>query len=141
MTQEINNSKIGVGVFVLNEKNELLLMRRGKKARTEQGSWALPGGKVDPGETAEETAVREIKEEVNLEIKIENELTTYDCTLPNENIRWVTKIFLTKVISGTPQIMEPEKCDGLDWFALDSLPSPIAKMTKPAIEQYEQKKE
>lgn len=136
MEPEFDLPKIGVGVFILNKNGELLLMRRGTQARTEQGSWALPGGKVDKNETAEEAAIRETKEEVNLPIAIERELTSYDCTLENEHIRWITKIFFARIASETPTIMEPEKCDGLGWFALDNLPSPIAKMSQPAIDYY-----
>ena len=47
-------------------KSALLLTRRSLQLRKHAGQWALPGGRMDPGETAEQTALREMAEEVNL---------------------------------------------------------------------------
>lgn len=47
------------GGYVLNDRNELLVFYR-------RGSWDMPKGKIDPGETPEEAAVREVQEETGL---------------------------------------------------------------------------
>jgi 8-oxo-dGTP pyrophosphatase MutT (NUDIX family) len=44
----------------------LLLTKRVPKLRTHSGQWALPGGRIDPGESAEAAALRELSEEVDL---------------------------------------------------------------------------
>lgn len=46
----------------------LLLTRRASTLRNHAGQWAFPGGRVDPGETAEETALREMREEIGLDL-------------------------------------------------------------------------
>lgn len=51
------------GILVINEKGEVLLQQR-----TDNGKWGLPGGSMEVGETFEQTARREVKEEVNLEV-------------------------------------------------------------------------
>jgi 8-oxo-dGTP pyrophosphatase MutT (NUDIX family) len=46
----------------------LILTRRSSKLRNHPGQWALPGGRIDSGETPEETALREMHEEVGLRL-------------------------------------------------------------------------
>jgi mutator protein MutT len=58
------NPSSAVAAFIVNDKNELLVCRRGKNPA--KGMLDLPGGFVDKGETAEQALVREIKEELNL---------------------------------------------------------------------------
>lgn len=56
--------------IIKNPKNEILLLKRHVKSRTNPHKWELPGGKVDPGEFFDKALIREIKEETNLEAKI-----------------------------------------------------------------------
>jgi len=46
----------------------LILTRRSSKLRSHPGQWALPGGRIDPGETPEQTALREMREEIGLDL-------------------------------------------------------------------------
>jgi len=55
--------------------NKILLVKR--KTVVFKGYWALPGGKVDPGETVEQSVLREIKEETGLEVKIVKKIGEY----------------------------------------------------------------
>ncbi len=57
---------VGIGVVVLRPGPEVLLIRRGKPPN--QGSWALPGGAQELGETAEAAARRELREETGLDV-------------------------------------------------------------------------
>jgi mutator protein MutT len=72
------NSSAAVAAIIVNEKNELLLTKRAFEP--DKGMLDLPGGFVDPGETAENALIREIKEELNLDIV---ELSYY-ISFPNE---------------------------------------------------------
>jgi len=51
-----------------HERPCFLITRRAAKLRKHAGQWALPGGRVDPGETAVEAALRELREEIGLEL-------------------------------------------------------------------------
>ena len=48
----------------------LILTRRSLKLRNHAGQWALPGGRIDEGETPEETALREMREEIGLHLPL-----------------------------------------------------------------------
>ena len=52
---------------LVNEKNEVLISLR-KNKKEYDGYWEYPGGKVEEGETLEQSVIREIKEELNLDI-------------------------------------------------------------------------
>ena len=58
----------GAVVVILNAKDEVLLLKRAPGDYWCTGMWGYPGGKIDPGETPEEAAVRETKEEANLDV-------------------------------------------------------------------------
>ena len=66
---------VGVGVVVWRG-DELLLIQRGKAPR--YGSWSLPGGRQKLGETVREAALREIKEETNLDVDITSLIDVVD---------------------------------------------------------------
>jgi len=74
------NSSAAVAVLLFNDKGELLLTRRAIEPHF--GKQDLPGGFIDPMETGEQAAVREIQEELGIEI---NSLQ-YFCSFPNEYI-------------------------------------------------------
>ncbi|GAO31583.1 NUDIX domain-containing protein [Geofilum rubicundum] len=69
------NAAAAVAALIVNEKGELLLTRRALDPK--KGLLDLPGGFVDPGERAEEALVREIREELNLEVLEYQFLTSF----------------------------------------------------------------
>ncbi len=60
-----NYAIAGISVFIFNEKGELLLTRQPRW----KNQWLIPGGKIEYGESIEQAIKREVKEEVNLDIK------------------------------------------------------------------------
>lgn len=66
--------KVAVGTIGAID-GKIILLKRGIEPA--YGRWVFPGGYVDRGETAEEAGIRETKEEVNLDVKIENLLDVY----------------------------------------------------------------
>jgi len=64
--------RLGTRIAVINEKNEILLSKRG-----DSGVWALPGGRVDSGEILHESAIREVREETGLDVEIERPIGLY----------------------------------------------------------------
>ncbi|KAL2904951.1 Geranyl diphosphate phosphohydrolase [Bienertia sinuspersici] len=80
-------------------------------------------------ENFEECAAREVKEETGLEIA-GTELLTVTNNLFDEGLRplhYVTIFMRSRLVNPdqVPQNLEPEKCDGWDWFEWDNLPQPL----------------
>jgi 8-oxo-dGTP diphosphatase len=129
---EENRPKVGVGVMVFKE-GKILLGKR--KSSHGAGEYSFPGGHLEHLESFEECVIRETLEEVNIEIQnIQFQfLSNVTCYAPKHYVH----IGLTaEWKSGVPQNMEPEKCEGWDWYDLDNLPSPVFHMAEQAIKVF-----
>jgi len=115
--------KVGLGAYILNEKNQVLLTKRFGSHGS--GTWCPPGGHLEFGESFFDCAKREAKEEVDLDIlEIKVVGVTNDIHF-DEQKHYVTVHVQTVRWAGVPKIMEPEKCTAIGWFDLDKLPSPL----------------
>lgn len=110
---------VGTGAVIVNEEGKILLTRRGPKARNQVGKWEAPGGRVEFGETAKQTIIREIKEELDIDIRVNFLLGFVDDIIEEEKQHWVGTTWLASIVNGEPKIMEKENCDGLGWFSVE----------------------
>lgn len=111
---------IGVAVAILRDGALLLGRRIGGHG---DGRWQTPGGKIDPGETPLEAAVRETEEETGLAIPDPLEVARQFDDFPEIGMRYETIFFAVELPFGTPENREPAKCAGWEWMALDDLPA------------------
>lgn len=130
--------RIGVGAVIFNEHSEVLLVWRNRAP--EQQTWSIPGGKVDAYETLEKAVIREIKEEVNLDITIDGLLCTAETIRPELQEHWISVLYSTKVLGGTACNLEAGGAIGqIGWFPLHKLPTPLAHFAIPALEAAKQR--
>lgn len=115
---------VGIGVFIL-KGNKILLGKR-KNAHGE-GSWSLPGGHLEFGESWEACAQRETDEETGIKIKSIKFFTASNDVFNSENKHYVTIFMIAQYESGEIMLKEPEKCECWDWFEWDgdTLPRPL----------------
>lgn len=132
MTKQSGLPRLGVGAVILDDENRILLILR--KRHPEAGTWSIPGGKVEPYETLERAVVREIKEEVDLDVEIDRLLCTAETVAPETEEHWVSILYVVRVTGGTATNREPVALGDLQWFPLDKLPENLACFTIPAIE-------
>ena len=129
--------KVGVGVIIFDEKGRLLLGHRvGKDTGGiyEPGSWCLPGGKQEYGETIEECATREVKEETNLDIFNVKVIGCHDDIQVGKH--FITIETVTNVYEGEVKVMERNKQDEWKWFYLDNLPKNLYSPSEKSIKSY-----
>jgi mutator protein MutT len=130
--------KLGCGALIINDNNQVLLIKRGSKAKSERGVWSRPGGGVEEGESPEEAVKREIKEELGIEIEILEPLDFIE-HLSDTGQHWIALGYLAKVKNGEPRIMEPEKIEEIKWFSLDEIPENLAIYTQEGIRKLKEK--
>lgn len=130
---------VGVGAFIINDNNELLLQKRAVPA--EKDHWCIPGGRLEMFETLEHAVIRETKEETDLNVKVIKLMGICDHIIQEENAHWVAMSYLCKIESGIPKIMEPDKASDMKWFNLNDLPEKLTITTKKALENYKKSSE
>ncbi len=124
--------KVGVGVMVMKDGKVLLGKRKGSHG---EAQFAWPGGHMEYMESFEDVAKREVKEETGMEIENVRFLRLYNLKeyAPKH---YVDIGLMADWKSGEPKVMEPEKCEGWDWYALDALPSPLFATVPSFVEAY-----
>ncbi len=120
---------------VIIKDNKVLLVRHGDK-----GIWKFPGGKVEFDNTTdwqnilEQTAVREAKEELGIEIEIIKPLKPMLIPRPDHSGEYALLIHFLAKFNG--EIKPGEDIDEWQWFSLDSMPDNCAPNIKPVIDEY-----
>ena len=84
-----------------------------------KGGWEFPGGKIEEGETPQEALVREIKEELNVEIEVGELLDVVEYDYPNFHLSM--DCFICKIKSGELVLNEHEAAKWLTKETLDSV--------------------
>lgn len=110
----------GCGVYIFDDDGRVLLTQRGPKARHQQYKWEAPGGAAEAGESYEEAAHREIREELGVNVSLEEVLAEFEEVIDSNDDKWEAVIFKGK-ISEIPAIQEPDKCVGFGWFTQDEI--------------------
>lgn len=121
--------RIGAGGIIYQD-GKVLLMRRINTASFDH-MWSNPGGTFDPEQdkTIEDTVVRELREELGVEVKIEKFLGKYVDRQGDAVVGEYTG-YLVTIVAGTPSIREKHKADLLGSFSPTELPEPLAPYTK-----------
>ncbi len=102
---------------VVREDGRLLLVRRGREPQ--RGRWSVPGGKLEPGETPAQAAVREVLEETGARVRAGRELGTVRIPGGAGLVYEVHEIAAT-YLGGT--LRPGDDADAVRWVAPEELP-------------------
>ncbi|MGD8414569.1 MAG: NUDIX hydrolase [Candidatus Latescibacterota bacterium] len=114
------NPAPAVGVIIV-ENNEVLLVQR--KFEPRKGGWTLPAGFVEYDEFVEDCAVRELKEETNLDVELTGLFGAYSA-MDDPRVRVVLLLYTGKRTGG--ELRAGDDAIDAGFFPIDELPEPIA---------------
>lgn len=123
----IDHIGAGIACVIHDGRGNILLMKRGPKARDERGCWDVCGGAIEFGESIDEAIRREIKEELCCEPLDIEFLTVYDAHREHEGDKthWIQLVHVVRVDPDGVDIGEPHKISEIGWFTKNKLPSPL----------------
>jgi 8-oxo-dGTP pyrophosphatase MutT (NUDIX family) len=126
----------GASVILMNDRDEILLQQR-----TDNGFWGTPGGAMEPGESLEETARREVLEETGLRAE---ELELFDVFSGKElyykyphgdEVYNVVTVYTCRKYSGE-LTAEPSEVERLRFFPLSEIPTELSPPDVPVLRKY-----
>ena len=110
--------RISVKSFIVNNKGEVLIIKRNKDDVNHPGIWEIPGGRLDLGEDPFEGLKRETKEETNIDVQVLNPLKVHHFT--RQDKQKITAItFLCRPLNNSVKLSK-EHSDYL-WIDMDNV--------------------
>jgi len=124
-----NNPVPAVDLIIEIEGKGLVLIER----RNPPPGWALPGGFVEVGETLEQAAVREAKEETCLDVELLGQFHTYSDPKRDPRMHCISTVFVARA-TGTPRAEDDAKSVAL--YPKDQLPAVLAFDHRKILEDF-----
>jgi 8-oxo-dGTP diphosphatase len=137
---EADPHKLITGAHLILIRDEKVLLGRRYNTGFQDGNYGVPGGHMEANETVFEAAAREAREEIAVMIEGQNTSVVHVIHRKKASGQDRIDFFLTaEHFDGEPKINEPEKCDDLQWFPLDSLPENTVPYMRQGIDAYRRK--
>ena len=118
-----------VDIIIEIEGGRVLLIKR----KNLPHGWAMPGGFVDYGESLEEAAIREAKEETSLDVKLTRQMHTYSCPSRDPRQHTISTVYIA---SGAGKPEAADDATDIGCFGEDDLPEEIAFDHREILKDY-----
>ncbi len=126
-------SVIGIGI-VFNDAGEVLIDQRTNN-QSMAGMWEFPGGKQEKGENIESTVIRELFEELGINVKVAKKLVEFDYSYSHQKLHFV--VYICQLISGVPKPLSSVQTKWVNPTELINYPFPAANQKMiSAIKDY-----
>ena len=110
-----------VSCWIINEKGELLIQKRSEKKFRSPGKWAKTGGQVDSGESPKEAIIREIKEELGVEIQKDHVLSEAMILKDNEKKLFKYSYIIYMDYKIEDYILQEEEVDKVKYVTIEEV--------------------
>lgn len=132
---KIRNKSVPAVYILLEKQGKFLLVRR-YNTGYQDGNYQVPAGHVEEGELPTEAIIREAKEEIGVDLNLNNLELLHVGYRPKHDSTGdrVDFFFKTNEWGGEVKNMEPTKCDNLRWVSLNELPENMTPHVREAIQ-------
>lgn len=127
--REFKNPIPTVDIIIELEDKGIILIKR----KNPPHGWAIPGGFVDYGESLEDAAKREAKEETSLDVELIKQFHTYSDPKRDKRFHTISTVYIAKA-KGEPMAADDAAEIGI--FNIDNLPEPIVFDHKEILRDY-----
>lgn len=117
---------------MLLKDSEVCMLKR-KGTGWMDGSFSIPAGGLDAGETIGAAAIREAYEEVGVQIAPQNLHYVHTLHSKTDDRTWLGHFFQATAWEGTPTLREPDKHSDLQWYPINALPPETIPYVRQAI--------
>jgi ADP-ribose pyrophosphatase YjhB (NUDIX family) len=124
--------KLSVDIIIKYQQGIVLIERKFKPF-----GWGLPGGFIDYGESAENAAIREAKEETNLDVKIERQFHVYSDPKRDKRAHIITIVFIAK---GKGELKSGDDAKDIKIYTLDNIPDDLVDDHNQILRDFREKK-
>lgn len=122
--------------FMIMQRGDgkILLLKR-YKTKWRSGWWSLPAGHGEKGESFLQSAIRETKEEVGVDVQAKDVTFSHinDSPSEEEDTERASFYFICRDWSGEPFNAEPHKASEIGWFDIDDMPEKTIKHVRESI--------
>ncbi len=130
----VERPKVGVGVIVIKKIDGIeYVMLHQRKGKLGKDFWGSGGGHIETGESLQEAALRELREEAGAQLKVRNVrflgVVNFTELQPKH---YIDVSFVAEWESGEPTNSSPEETTDWKWFPLSDIPAPLF----PPVEKY-----
>ena len=123
-------------VFILLKRQDQVCLIKRAATGWLDDHYSLPAGGVEAGETLRAAAQREAREEVGIEIVLEDLALGHILHCRSGTQDWTGHVFVTDRWQGEPFIAEPDKHSDLGWYGLADLPDPMVPYVRHALAEF-----